>query len=234
MKVVTTVHKAGFEQYGHRWIKSMRNWPAGTEFVMYAEGFTPEGVDSVDVASLPELKAFKASRQGYVAPSYRHDVVRFSNKVFAAAHAFKDHDGIGVWLDADCVTYQPVTEELIRESLAGAYFACFKRPFLYTETGLWIVDCTHDENQAFFDTWTKWFTSGAFVNLPEWHDCTTLDATIRLFEQDNRITAHNLSGEFENTMHPMAKAPLSAYFDHLKGPRKSLGFSPENEHRKAA
>ncbi len=46
---------------------------------------------------------------------------------------------------------------------------------------------------------------------------------------------------FENMLerpgdeHPMAKADLAKYFDHLKGPtRKELGASPENEHRKAA
>lgn len=234
MKVITTVHKAGFEQYGHRWVESMANWPAGTEFVMYPEGFTTEAVKCVPVESLDNLQAFKSRYAKYRAPSYRHDPVRFSNKVYAAWHAFRDYDGIGVWLDADCITYKPVTEELIKDALAGAFFACFKRPHLYTETGLWIVDCRHPETREFFETWIEWFETDAFKNLREWHDCTTLDATLRLFESDGRITTTNLSGAYQNDMHPMAKAPLSAYFDHCKGPRKAQGFSPENANRKAA
>lgn len=230
MKVVTTVHKAGFEQYGHRWIESVRHWPKA-DFVMYAEGFEPD-FPHKRCEEVERLEAFKAKHADYIAPSWRYDIKRFSNKVFAAYDALYDHDGIGVWLDADCVTFKDIPDGFIEGLLDGAYLAHFDRPGHYTETGLWVMDCRHPEHKAFLDTWVDWFESGAFKQLHEWHDCTTLDATIRMFKRDGRIKTKSLSGEHGKGMHPMAKAATSQYIDHCKGPRKNLGFSPENEWRK--
>jgi hypothetical protein len=227
MRVVTTVHKAGFEQYGHRWVESMQNWPEGTDFVMYAEGFTPNNVPNVDVDSVERLAAFKQKHANYRAPSWRYDIVRFSNKVFAAYDALYNHDGIGVWLDADAVTYRPITEDYIRQSLNGAYLAHFKRAGWYTETGMWLMDCTHPQHKAFLDKWLWWFESGAFSKLHEWHDCTALDATIK----STGVPTVSLSGEFEGQMHPMALADMGRFVDHCKGARKAAGVSPENKHR---
>lgn len=230
MKVVTTCHKAGFEQYGNRWQPGLsENWPAGTVFAMYCEGFSQLG--DLRCEDLPRLTAFKEAHKNYKAPSWRYDIVRFSNKVFAAYDAFYGHDGIGVWLDADAVTFNQIPEGYIEEQLGGAFFAHFKRADWYTETGMWIMDCRHPETRAFLDTWINWFESGAFKQLHEWHDCTTLDATLKLFLKDCRITTRSLSGEFERDMHPMAKADIARFVDHLKGPRKAMGKSPENAHR---
>lgn len=244
MKVVTTCHKAGFEQYGHRWCNSIGQWPPGTEFVLYGEGFgdcAPAAVYlhrgsgaellAKTCEDLPRLTAFKTAHAAYRAPSWRYDIVRFSNKVFAAYDAFYNHDGIGVWLDADAVTFNKIPEGYIEDQLGDAFFAHFKRADWYTETGMWIMDCRHPETKAFLDTWVNWFESGAFKSLHEWHDCTTLDATLKLFLKDGRINTRSLSGEHERAMHPMALADISKYIDHCKGNRKADGFSPENKHR---
>jgi hypothetical protein len=39
MRVVSTCHKAGWEQYGKRWLEGLKHWPEGTEFLLYTEGF---------------------------------------------------------------------------------------------------------------------------------------------------------------------------------------------------
>lgn len=222
MKVVTTVHKAGFDLYGHRWIESMPNWP-GAEFVMYAEGFTTPDVRCVRCEDLPRLEAFKRRHSAYKAPDWRHDIVRFSNKVFAAYDALYDYDGIGVWLDADCVTDKPIPTGYVEDQLGDAYLAHFDRPGHYTETGLWLMNCAHPKHREFLDLWVRWFEEDAFTRFNEWHDCTTLDATIRL----TGVPTKSLSGRYGNLMHPMAKADFSKYVDHCKGARKVAGASPE-------
>lgn len=226
MKVVTTVHKAGFEQYGHRWVESMKNWP-GAEFVMYSEGFTTDEVRCVDVDSVQRLAAFKERHKGYVPPSWRHDIVRFSNKVYAAYDAFYDYDGIGVWLDADAVTFAAVPEGYVEGQLGDAYLAHFKRAGWYTETGLWLMNCAHPGHKAFLDKWVSWYETDAYRKLHEWHDCTTLDATIKA----TGVPTRSLSGEHDGSMHPMALADFGRFVDHCKGARKADGFSPENPNR---
>lgn len=226
MKIITTVHKKGFEEYGHRWVDSVPHWPG--QCVMYTEGFETDKVETKPVESIKRLMEFKEYYKEYRPPSWRYDIVKFSHKVFAAYDAFYDYDGIGVWLDADAVTYGEVPPGYIESQLDGAYLAHFKRDGWYTETGMWIMDCSKPIHKQFLDTWIEWFESGNFQNLNEWHDCTTLDATIKKL----KVETKSLSGEFSKDMHPLAKADLGRYIDHCKGGRKELGFSPENEYRR--
>ena len=235
MRVVTTCHKAGFDQYGHRWIESTQNWPKDTEFVFYTEGFDLKSVRSKRCEDLELLTKFKQKYEHYKPSSYEWDIVRFSNKVFAAYDAFYHYDGIGVWLDADCVTYEKIPDGYIESLLVSpAYMAMFKRTGLYTETGFWLMDCTHRHHKKFLDAWRSWFESGSFKTLGQWHDCTTLDATVRIFEKNSAIETISLSGEFAKHTHPMAKVELGKYIDHCKGPRKIEGISSENKHRTTA
>ena len=232
MRVVTTCHKAGFDLYGHRFLASWHHWPKGTELWWYTEGFSlpkRDGIVEVSTDSLLDLASFKEKHGKYIAPNYLYDVVRFSNKVYAAIHALQDYKGIGVWVDADCVFLQDITDGYVESHLQGAYIALFKRKGMYSETGFWVMDCSHPAHQDFLKTWSRWYEEGLFKEMPKWTDCETLDTTIRVFEKQGIIKSISLSGDFEKTMHPMAKVELAKYLDHCKGGRKAQGFSPENK-----
>jgi hypothetical protein len=234
MRVVTTCHAAGLAEYGHRWLDSRKNWPDGTEFLFYTEGYTlpADGMTVRDFAELEAFVAWKRRYRHYLPPDWQWDVVKYAHKVFAACDALYDYDGIGVWLDADCVTHQPLPSGLVEAQVKDAYLACYQRTGMYTETGMWVMDCSHPEHKAFLDEWREFYTSGQFMALPQWHDCMTLDATMRRFLKGGRIKVHNLSGEHHKSMHPQARTEFGKYIDHCKGPRKAEGVSPENPHRK--
>lgn len=237
MRVVTTCHKIGFEAYGHRMMDGWKFWPCESELWFYTEDFDVVGpkVSSIPNTKIQSLQAFKAKYQNYRPVSYLYDVVRFSNKVYAAYDALFEYKGLGVWLDADCVTYKQIPDGYIENLLPkGKYMALFKRDGLYSETGFWIVDCSHPQHQSFLNMWVEWYESGAFKELGNWTDCEMLDATIRKFEKANLIETASLSGQFGREMHPMAKVDLAQYIDHCKGGRKAQGMSPENQFRAAA
>lgn len=238
MRVVTTASKEGYEQYGHRWLESIWKWPEGTEFCWYTEGYSlPDPV----VYTLPNLRTkdfsqvrgfteWKLRHAFYLPPSWRWDVVRYAHKVFAACDALEKYDGVGVWLDADCVTFEKIPAGLIEQQVAdGVYIAHYARTGHYTETGMWIMNCAHPEHGRFLTSWKNMYMSGRFRQLPEWHDCMTLDATIRRFTKDDKIRTRNLSGEHSREMHPQALSELGKYIDHCKGPRKGKGYSAENK-----
>lgn len=232
MRLVTTCNREGYERYAHRVLDGWHHWPAGTELHWYVEGFTlpkdrPESIIEISTDKLQALQTFKLRHGGFVPPNYLFDVVRFSHKVFAAADALQDYKGIGVWMDADVVTKADIPAGYVETLVKDAYLAMFKRRGMYTETGFWVMDCAHEQHESFLGVWTDWYESGAFRGLQNWTDCETLDATVRKFERQDLIRTVSLSGEFEKDMHPMAKAPLSAYLDHCKGNRKDLGYSPE-------
>jgi hypothetical protein len=233
MRVVTTCHKAGFEEYGHRLLETWHHWPKGTELWWYTEGFSlpkdkPDGIVEISTDTLWGLEAFKTKYAKYVSPNYLYDVVRFSNKVYAVTSALAGYTGIGVWMDADCVTRKDIPDGFIEGHLQKAYIALFKRKGMYSETGFWIMDCSHMNHTEFLDAWCQWYEESLFKKLSNWTDCETLDATIRFFEKQNGITSISLSGDFEKVMHPMSKVELGRYIDHCKGNRKTLGYSPEN------
>lgn len=237
MKVVTTCHQSGYAQYGHRFHEALGNWPSDCEFHWYTEGDYVPAADRLTTHALADIAALadlKHRYRNYRPPSYLFDVVRFANKVYAAYHALRDHDGIGVWCDADAVMYAPLPADWISEQLGDSYLALFKRRGMYSETGFWIMNCAHPQHRAFLDTWVKWYESGSFKGLANWTDCETLDATVRKFERAGLITTTSLSAGHEDNMHPMAVAPIAAYLDHCKGPRKAAGASPENKHRSTA
>lgn len=231
---MTTCHKSGIEEFGHRWLEGRENWPKGTEFHWYTEGYPqPEGTVGKDFADMPEFAAWKKRHAAYQPHDWRWDVVKYAHKVFAAADALADFDGIGVWLDADCVTYKKVPRRLIEKAVETAYMAHYGRTGMYTETGMWIVNCAHPCHKDFLRTWQDIYLNDEFKQFPQWHDCMTLDATIRAYAKAG-VEFNNLSGEFHKDMHPQAKSEFGKYCDHTKGPRKVKGFSPENKFRHAA
>ncbi len=251
MRVVTTASKQGLAEYGHRWLAGRRFWPLDTEFCWFTEGYeipySPEELrlieicglgdarkwlDRKDILGLPKFVEWRAKHMGYRSPDWRYDVVKFAHKVFAAADALYDYEGIGVWLDADCVTFDQIPPGLLESQVKDDYIACYQRTGLYTETGLWIVNCTHPEHKNFLDYWRDLYHSEGYRQLPHWHDCLTLDATIRYF--GDRIKVNNLSGQWSKHMHPQAMSELGAFIDHTKGARKEEGRSPENKFREAA
>ena len=77
MRVVTTCHKAGWEQYGRECWDGLKHWPSSAEFYWYAEGFDVPpyehglfGVLPKRCEALPKLEAFKAKHAYYVPPGH--------------------------------------------------------------------------------------------------------------------------------------------------------------------
>lgn len=237
MRVVSTVHKAGWDVYGGQWVEGIKNWPQDTQFMLYTEGFDFKHprIITQRIESVERAEFFKNRYKNYRPVSWQWDVVRFSNKTFAAYDALYDYDGIGVWLDADCETYSKIPSGWVETRLPyGKYLARFERIGMQTETGFWVMDCANSEHKPFMDTWVRWYEQDAFKTLPQWCDAYLMDATARLFKKDGRIDTVSLSEGHEKDMHPMAKASIAKYIDHKKGARKDLPASPENIFREAA
>lgn len=226
MRVFTTAPKSALETYIPRWLDSRENWPKGTDFRFYTEGFKVD-CPGKDLSEIPELEAFKKRHQGFRPPDWRFDVVRFANIAFAAYDALYDYKGIGIRLDGDCVTYKKLPKKLIEEQVKDAYLACYQRVGLYTETGFYIVNCAHPKHKEFMDTFRDWYLSERFKHFPHWHDCIGWDWAIR----QTGVPVKNLSGEHGKSMHPQALSEFGKYIDHQKGARKELAKSPENAFR---
>jgi hypothetical protein len=220
MRIVSTVHKAGWDAYGEAWAESVdQSWPVECDIRLYTEGFFPNEYRDIcwESEDIQRLQAFKEQYKHYKPVLWQWDIVRWSNKVFANYDALYDYDGLGVWLDCDTVTKKPITEDFIRSLIPqGQYMAMFKRVGMPTETGFVVRDCSHPIHKYFMDTWVSCLETGKFKTLSQWCDASTMDATVRLL---NAPTV-SLSGPYEKELSPMDLAPLSEYIEHKKGNRK--------------
>jgi hypothetical protein len=220
------------DEYGFRLLANRHHLPG--DLVWYTEGFDVP-CESVDNSTLVELQEFKARHADYKSPSFTMDVVRFSHKVFAVIDALKDHDDLGVWIDADIIPLMDMPEEYVRSQLPhGCYIALFKRKGMYSECGYWVVDCKHPGHGAFMEALRRMYVEDAFIDIAEWHDSYLMDVIIRNLENAGVIKSHSLSSpQGEKEQHVMALSDIAKYLDHTKGPeRKAAGFSAENVNAK--
>lgn len=251
MRIITTAHKDGLKDYGKGWLDSRKHWPAGTEFYWYTEGYdlpyqpdelqmleqsgagkTDGWIERRELNALPAFAEWKLRHAGYKAPMWKFNVVGYAHKVFAMIDATKDYTGVAVWLDADCVTYRDVPAGLIEGYVKDHYIAHYPRPGRWTETGFWVVDCSHPAHHEFMGFMADVYLKDRFKPLHHWTDCFVLDAAIKRFTTSGAIKANNLSGEHERMGHPMAVTEMGRYIDHKKGERKKMARSPENKFRR--
>lgn len=250
-QLVTTMHAAGYNLYGRNMIDSfLKHWTEDQTLVVYAEGFSVETVDSrIVVRDLltcsPDLVAFKQRHRdnpranGYIDPKqkdpdFKYDAVRFSHKVFALYHAYKnrsaDIDSI-VWIDADTVTHAAVPKDFLVKRFpldpgVGIYY--LGRQQQYTECGWVVYNCNNQYMETFWERFANQYRKDKLLNQQEWHDSYIFDVVRNTMENEGMINCNITPGYVKG--HPFIDSFLGEYMDHLKGPkRKVAGRSAKTE-----
>jgi hypothetical protein len=174
---------------------------------------------------VPWLPAFKARHAHRPTDNYRFDAVRFSHKVAAIDYALSNDDAdVLVWLDADCVTHAPVDAEWLSGFLGGADFGYLRRARKYPECGFMLLR-RNDRVRTFWGDVVNLYSRDAIFDLREWHDSYAIEHVRAAHEAAGLLRCVSLSGDAENTGHPLVNGPLGAKLDHLKGKRKQAGRS---------
>jgi len=226
MRFVTSFTQALVEKYAWRLLETRQHLPG--ELHVYTEDkavSSGDGIVAHDLHKLcPKLVQFKTKLRNFHATGFRNDVVKFSNKVFAQAHALWNASEIVCWIDADCVILKPIPESFLVGLLKGGYCGYFGRNgnAPYTETGFLIFDPRKEQNQRFVNAYRDVYLSGRIFALPQWHDCYAFDEARKNFGEFRSLSID------PGVMHPIVASPLGEYIDHLKGPRKNVGYSEEH------
>lgn len=174
--------------------------------------------------------------------NYRFDAYKFARKVFvvydAWAQAIPDIGSYEdlptkemAWIDADCIVHSDVPDTLIADTLTYEgkrnTIAFLGRNNWYSECGYMAFDLTQDDLGVFMEIYRNLYLSGAFMQLPEYHDCMMFDHARKI----SFLTSVNINPDPTYMDHPFIISVLGKYFDHLKGPRKQAGVSPELSQR---
>ena len=174
-----------------------------------------------DVTSDPVRSKRKDSGKGF-----KWDAVRFSHKVYAIFHAYRNcsTDWL-VWMDADMVCHSPIQLSILDKFCPADRDLCFLgRDKKFSECGLYAMNLSRPATGVFlqkFQTMYDQAETGIFT-LDEWHDSFVFDAVRSRHKLRELDWAKGIiSGEG----HPLINSQWGAYLDHLKGARKDLGRS---------
>ena len=246
IEVLTTFHKAGWEQYGKRMVETfLQHWPEDIQIHLYCEnvetGIRHQRVIEHDIfQACPQLTDFLAQHNNEYNNGMRNgkrdfkfDAIKFCYKVFAQCHRIKNSKANTlIFIDADTVTFAkpPLFElqKLIPKDNFTAYIGRPKNKKLpFTETGFIMYNLDHPNTINFAESFEDLYTTGKIFTLDYQVDCFTYDTARRITEQTHGAKSNDITGpEGLGKRHPFVNSILGTFMDHLKGDvRKAQGKS---------
>lgn len=216
-EVVTTYAPRHWESHAKRCVESFHKHWEGIPLSVYT--------DADLEAQSTWLSQFKRRHASLPTHNYRFDAVRFAHKVAAIELAFaKCRSDYLIWMDADCVTHADVDADWLEGLAQGADFAYLKRAKKYSELGFAMIRC-NPSGMELVGKVADMYMDDSLFDLAEWHDSFAIDHARKELENTSGLLCASLSGNAENTAHPLVNGPLGARLDHCKGNRKQAGRS---------
>ena len=219
--VVTTFSSRGYEVYGRRFIETFASfWPAEVPLFAYYEGDRPDDASERAIWQCldddRDRALFMEQHSDTDPKDYRKCPVRFCHKVFAVTGAPRDADHL-IFLDADCETFAPVTNELLAACCgdlghAGSFLG---RPYSrHSETGFLSFRIAGG-GSYFLDEFRRFYVMGEPLRLPEQHDSMAYDVLRRMFERSGYRFKNICPQATGLTVFP--HSPLKHFISHHKG-----------------
>jgi hypothetical protein len=203
LSVITTFHKAGYDQYGKRMIETfLENWPNTVKLYVYAEDCeVTETAPNLFVYDLhnasPELVEFKnkwrnvpkangdvstdpiRSRRKDSGKGFKWDAIRFAHKVYSIfACAKVCNTEWLMWMDADTICHSPITEKDLNRMLPGKQELCYLgRRGKYSECGLYAMHMNSQNTLDFLKEFQRVYDQAedGIFQMAEWHDSFVFD-----------------------------------------------------------
>lgn len=259
-RVVTTCHPAGWEQYGRRCLQAFdKHWAPSVPLTLYGEGPPYPGAEDTraeyvdleegDSLALTVLAGFKERHSdkdlalGRPAPRARWEAVRWAHKVAVVADAADRYQGscdVLIWLDADVVTHDAVGPWWLSQLFPRGHVLAwpYRRPsgvMDYPECGVMMFDLQHRDVAAVMASWLNLYRTDKIFDLAGWTDTHALMFALEVVIGAEYLKhTRSLSGDADDTSHPIVNGPLGARLDHMKGAsRKERGRSHPHDIRKS-
>jgi hypothetical protein len=179
-----------------------------------------------DVTNDPVRSKRKDAGKGF-----KWHAVRFAHKVYAITDCARNTDAdILIWMDADTICHSPITLERLKQLIPADKDLCFLgRKGKYTECGLYSMNLRNPMIHSFLNEFQRMYddAENGIFRLAEWHDSFVFDAVRAKFRNLKELdwSSHLITGEG----HPLINSEWGAYLDHLKGGRKKLGRSKQDD-----
>jgi len=241
--VLTSFKVDDYATYARRFFESWAKfWPKNIKLTAYYNGgklpkdvVRARNISYVSLDKNVDLNSFKERNSQFNGGSpynYRMDAIKFSHKVFAICDhvkhmASKGDMGWLVWIDADVLTTKKIDSNflnLIFPDSSDIVHLGRQGIIDYSETGFLGFNLTYDKAHTFLRDWRTLYTTNEILGLREWTDAFAFERLLNL-HKNHGITAHNLSPHAAS-LEAFDYSPLTEYFIHFKGGRKSILNAP--------
>lgn len=238
--VCTGWNPQGAKQYGDAFLRGFaQHWPDDVKLLVYTEErqLLPCGENRMlfDINGASEFYARHFDdpviagrkvgeghrwKKSCIAGGYnfRFDALKFFKQILIpldASRSLADGD-ILIWLDGDVVTTAKPNLDYIRAGLADADVMFLNRQGTHSEIGFWAIRLSW-ATRDFLLAMSHYYTSDAFLELPEYHSAFIWDAARHdIGLKEHHLVKSGLSGHvWPNTM-------LGRWSRHDKGARKAV------------
>tara|TARA_Y100000114_G_scaffold61891_1_gene56738 strand:+ start:1818 stop:3449 length:1632 start_codon:yes stop_codon:yes gene_type:complete len=220
-----------FDKYWPKNIKMYAYYNDWAERGLHIGKYDPKRIEFIDLTDRStELCAFfkKYKDNPDNKPNWRTDVKRWAYKVYTEYDFFVKNppkSDIGIWIDADTVTYNTIPMKKLNEWLPkDKDVAVLGREAVnYIEAGFVAMRMTDLNKALFADMFGVW-NSGEIFNYKEWHDAFVLTRIMNL-HQAHGLQVYNLSPHCAD-LNAFEASPLVRYMYHNKG---LLKFKKESD-----
>ncbi len=247
--IVTSFPISNWEVYGEKFLKSfIEYWPTDINLLVYCDGYPlpddvpkAKNIEYFDLLENDDLLEFKERNKQFNgkqnpngAYNFYEDAIKFSHKVYAQHMAFYKAKEAGsdwlLWLDADSVTYDYITHELLDEAhkvnedgeLPDITF--LGRKNAYATCSSYIGYALQSEvTQVFIEDYVNYYTSDEVLALRSYADNFVFDRLRTLHEVHGMITK-DFTPDCED-LDAFDISPFGNHIVHLKGNKKYAGTS---------
>ena len=224
--IITAFNDRLYTEYAHRFIDS---FPKHLPLTVYSETDLP-------IAHEPLTeKQFAYKHRDKPITSYKYDAVRFHWKVQAVNRATHELECDSVlWLDADIKFLKHIDQQWINEHLhTDGIMSYMGRVNYYSECGVLYFNLRNSNTQAYVNEVWRYYVTDKVYELQEQHDSYVWDYVRQKREFENNWQFRNLAKHIDYKVkggHIQAHL-YGEWFDHMKGKRKTVGYSAENSTR---
>lgn len=240
--VITTFGPKQYDEYAKRMLETfVHYWPKSIRIIAYLDFEAPASLPSaVEVRPFPAWFAPWRARHAGSADAcgrdktrnragrdydFKRDCLRFSFKVGALTDAYETD--LLIWMDADIITLESVDVPWLLSASAPfpSWMSWINRKRLYPECGFMVFDYADPNTQKFMKKLRDMYWSDEVFGLSETHDSYVIEYIVNNGKWPR--PKHLNTGAGLDMHHPFPFITIGERLDHLKGPRKSLGYSPE-------
>lgn len=151
--------------------------------------------------------------------AFKWNAIKFAHKTFPLFHSAENCSGKLIWLDADVLAIQPLTQDFfsnLLESSGGVYY--LGRPTVYSECGFVMYDLDNPHVRQFVKEFRDTYRDNNLDDIRETHDSFVFDHIRTNFHEQSIFV--DLNKDAKTNKHPFHESALRQCLTHQKGHNK--------------